>query len=92
LAKGRSVIDNAAREPEVEDLGQQLIAMGAKIEGLGTSRLTIDGVDDSLAPANTRSSPDRVVSATYLAAGSSPAARSAWWTRAPITWRCCCAR
>ena len=43
LADGRSVIDNAAREPEVEDLGRQLQAMGARIEGLGTSRLTIDG-------------------------------------------------
>ena len=54
LAEGRSVIDNAAREPEVEDLGKQLIAMGARIEGLGTSRLTIDGVDE-LRPATTTS-------------------------------------
>lgn len=68
LAEGRSVIDNAAREPEVEDLGRQLIAMGARIEGLGTSRLTIDGVE-SLEPANHEVIPDRVVSATYLAAG-----------------------
>ena len=68
LAKGRSVIDNAAREPEVEDLGRQLIAMGAKIEGLGTSRLTIDGVA-GLKPASHEVITDRVVSATYLAAG-----------------------
>jgi UDP-N-acetylglucosamine 1-carboxyvinyltransferase len=66
LAQGRSVIDNAAREPEVEDLGRQLQAMGAKIEGLGTSRLTIDGVE-RLAPARHRVIPDRVVAATYLA-------------------------
>ena len=68
LAEGRSVIDNAAREPEVEDLGNQLIAMGARIEGLGTSRLTIDGVDE-LHPARHDVVTDRVVSATYLAAG-----------------------
>ena len=68
LADGRSVIDNAAREPEVEDLGHQLISMGAHIEGLGTSRLTIDGVD-RLSPADHYVVTDRVVSATYLAAG-----------------------
>ncbi len=66
LADGRSVIDNAAREPEVEDLGRQLIAMGAQIDGLGTSRLTIDGVE-RLAPATHEVVTDRVVSATYLA-------------------------
>jgi len=68
LAEGRSVIDNAAREPEVEDLGRQLVAMGARIEGLGTSRLTIDGVAH-LVPARHEVIADRVVSATYLAAG-----------------------
>lgn len=68
LAEGRSVIDNAAREPEVEDLARQLIAMGARIEGLGTSRLTIDGVEE-LHPARHHVVTDRVVSATYLASG-----------------------
>ena len=68
LAEGRSIIDNAAREPEVEDLGRQLIAMGARIEGLGTSRLTIDGVGE-LSPATHCVVTDRVVAATYLAAG-----------------------
>jgi len=68
LADGRSVIDNAAREPEVEDLGRQLVAMGARIEGLGTSRLTIDGVEH-LEPARHDVVTDRVVSATYLASG-----------------------
>ncbi|EQD37225.1 UDP-N-acetylglucosamine 1-carboxyvinyltransferase, partial [mine drainage metagenome] len=67
LAEGRSVIDNAAREPEVEDLGRQLIAMGARIEGLGTSRLTIDGVA-ALQPTRHEVITDRVVAATYLAA------------------------
>lgn len=68
LADGRSVIDNAAREPEVEDLGRQLLEMGAHIEGLGTSRLTIDGVTE-LKPASHRVVTDRVVAATYLASG-----------------------
>jgi UDP-N-acetylglucosamine 1-carboxyvinyltransferase len=68
LADGRSVIDNAAREPEVEDLGKQLIAMGARIEGLGTSRLTVHGVVE-LHPARHDVVTDRVVSATYLASG-----------------------
>lgn len=68
LASGRTVIDNAAREPEVEDLAQHLVAMGAHIEGLGTSRLTIEGVDE-LHGATHDVIPDRVVAATYLAAG-----------------------
>ena len=67
LAEGRTVIDNAAREPEVEDLGRQLQAMGAHIEGLGTSRLAIEGVAE-LTAATHEVIPDRVVSATYLAA------------------------
>lgn len=66
LAEGRTVIENAAREPEVEDLGRQLQAMGARIEGLGTSRLTIHGVGELAAAAHTVVT-DRVVSATYLA-------------------------
>ena len=45
LAKGETVIDNAAREPHTQDLGQFLNNLGAKIEGIGTSRLTIQGVD-----------------------------------------------
>ncbi|HEY5265796.1 MAG TPA: UDP-N-acetylglucosamine 1-carboxyvinyltransferase [Acidimicrobiales bacterium] len=68
LAEGRTIIDNAAREPEVEDLGHQLQAMGANIQGLGTSLLTIDGVPE-LSPARHDVVTDRVVSATYLASG-----------------------
>jgi UDP-N-acetylglucosamine 1-carboxyvinyltransferase len=68
LAEGRSVIDNAAREPEVEDLARQLIAMGAKIDGLGTSRLSIEGVAE-LHAARHEVITDRVVTATYLASG-----------------------
>jgi UDP-N-acetylglucosamine 1-carboxyvinyltransferase len=74
LATGRSVIDNAAREPEVEDLARQLVAMGARIEGLGTSRLVVDGVPELQAAAH-EVIPDRVVAATYLAAGIMTAGR-----------------
>jgi UDP-N-acetylglucosamine 1-carboxyvinyltransferase len=69
LADGRTMIDNAAREPEVEDLGHQLVAMGARIEGLGTSRLVIDGVEE-LQPATHDVVTDRVVAATFLAAAA----------------------
>ena len=67
LAKGTTVIENAAREPEVCDLAAFLTAMGARISGAGTSRLHVEGVDE-LAPADHRVIPDRVVAATYLAA------------------------
>jgi len=67
LAKGTTVIENAAREPEVIDLCAMLSSMGAGIEGAGTSHLEIEGVDQ-LAPANHRAIPDRVEAATFLAA------------------------
>ncbi len=66
LAQGRTVIENAAREPEVEDLGRQLVAMGARVDGLGTSRLTVEGVT-ALHAAHHAVVSDRVVSGTYLA-------------------------
>jgi UDP-N-acetylglucosamine 1-carboxyvinyltransferase len=68
-AEGTTVIDNAAREPEVEDLAVMLNAMGAQIEGLGTSRLVVEGVE-ALRPADHEVVPDRVVAATYLAAAT----------------------
>jgi UDP-N-acetylglucosamine 1-carboxyvinyltransferase len=68
-ASGTTVIDNAAREPEVEDLASMLNAMGARVAGLGTSRLVIEGVD-ALRPADHVVVADRVVAATYLAAGA----------------------
>ena len=52
LAKGETVLDNAAREPEIVDLGQCLIAMGAKITGLGTSEIVIEGVPSCTAPTH----------------------------------------
>jgi UDP-N-acetylglucosamine 1-carboxyvinyltransferase len=67
LAKGTTVIENAAREPEVQDLAELLGAMGAHISGAGTSRLEIEGVDE-LHPASHRAVADRVEAATFLAA------------------------
>ena len=67
LAKGTTVIDNAAREPEIADLAAFLNRMGAVIEGAGTSTITVEGVD-SLGPADHEVIPDRIEAATYLAA------------------------
>lgn len=69
LAEGTTVIENAAREPEVVDLGQCLMAMGARIEGLGTDRLTIHGVP-RLYGAHYRVMPDRIETGTYLVAAA----------------------
>jgi UDP-N-acetylglucosamine 1-carboxyvinyltransferase len=69
LAKGVTVIENAAREPEVQDLANFLISMGAQIEGAGTSRIEIDGVD-ALHPSDHVCIPDRIEAATYLIAGA----------------------
>jgi UDP-N-acetylglucosamine 1-carboxyvinyltransferase len=69
LAEGESVIENAAREPEVVDLAQFLIAMGAKIQGAGTDRIVIQGVD-RLHPASYDVLPDRIETGTYLVAGA----------------------
>lgn len=67
LAKGTTVIENAAREPEVQDLATMLISMGATVRGAGTSRIEVEGVG-SLEPARHRVVADRVVAATVLAA------------------------
>lgn len=68
-AKGSTVIDNAAREPEIADLCEFLVGMGAEIEGVGTSRLVVHGVEPgSLQATNHRVVPDRIQAATYLAA------------------------
>jgi UDP-N-acetylglucosamine 1-carboxyvinyltransferase len=68
-AKGTTVIDNAAREPEITDLCHFLVAMGAQIEGIGTSTLTIHGVERGELRATRHSVvPDRIQAATYLAA------------------------
>jgi UDP-N-acetylglucosamine 1-carboxyvinyltransferase len=69
LAEGTTIIDNAAREPEIVDLCELLVAMGAQIAGIGTSQLVIHGVDAaSLRPADHSTVPDRIQAATYIAA------------------------
>ncbi|MBI3729391.1 MAG: UDP-N-acetylglucosamine 1-carboxyvinyltransferase [Burkholderiales bacterium] len=67
LAEGETVLENAAREPEVTDLANLLVAMGAKIEGIGTDRLVIQGVD-SLHGATHTVIADRIETATFLCA------------------------
>ncbi len=67
LAKGTTVLANCAREPEVEDLAKLLTAMGAKIEGAGTSQITIHGVD-KLGGATHQVLPDRIETGTYAVA------------------------
>ncbi|MBR7783958.1 UDP-N-acetylglucosamine 1-carboxyvinyltransferase [Undibacterium luofuense] len=67
LAEGETVLENAAREPEVTDLAHLLVAMGAKIEGIGTDRLIIQGVDQ-LHGASHSVIADRIETATFLCA------------------------
>jgi UDP-N-acetylglucosamine 1-carboxyvinyltransferase len=72
LARGTTRIENAAVEPEVSDLGRLLGSMGARIQGIGTSCLVVDGVDElSGTPPGRphRVLPDRIEAGTYLAAG-----------------------
>jgi UDP-N-acetylglucosamine 1-carboxyvinyltransferase len=69
LAAGQTVLENAAREPEVVDLARCLIAMGARISGAGTDRIVIDGVT-SLSGASHRIMPDRIETGTFAAAVS----------------------
>ena len=67
LAKGETVIDNAAREPEIVDICRMLESMGAQIGGVGTSTLTIEGVE-SLHPTEHTTVPDRLVAGTWAVA------------------------
>ncbi len=69
LAEGTTILENAAREPEVVDLADCLIAMGARISGAGTDTLVIDGVE-SLHGAHYQVLPDRIETGTYLLAGA----------------------
>ncbi len=69
LAKGRTVISNAAKEPEVTDTAKALIAMGAKISGLDSDVLTIDGVDE-LGPATYEVMADRIEAGTIIIAAA----------------------
>jgi len=69
LAKGTSKLSNAAMEPEITALARMLVKMGAKIEGIGTNILEIEGVDE-LKQCNEETIPDRIEAATYLIAGA----------------------
>jgi len=69
LASGTTVIENAAREPEIGDLAALLIAMGAKIHGAGTDRIEIEGVTE-LGGATHRVLPDRIEAGTLIVAGA----------------------
>ena len=69
LAKGETVLANAAREPEITDLGECLIAMGAKITGLGTDTIRIEGVE-KLHGAKHSILPDRIEAGTYMVAAA----------------------
>ncbi len=69
LAQGKTVLSNAAREPEITDLAQCLMKMGAKIDGLGSSTLTIEGVDQ-LHGAYHSVVPDRIEAGTYAVAAA----------------------
>jgi len=67
LADGETVLENAAREPEVTDLANLLVAMGARIDGIGTDRLVIQGVDELHGASHSVIS-DRIEAATFLCA------------------------
>jgi UDP-N-acetylglucosamine 1-carboxyvinyltransferase len=69
LAEGVTVLENAAREPEISDLARLLVAMGARIEGAGTERIEIEGVPE-LGGARHRIIPDRIEAGTLLVGGA----------------------
>ncbi|PWB63688.1 MAG: UDP-N-acetylglucosamine 1-carboxyvinyltransferase [Bradyrhizobiaceae bacterium] len=69
LARGTTVIENAAREPEIVDVGECLVKMGAKISGLGTSRIVVEGVS-RLGGARHSVLPDRIETGTYAMAAA----------------------
>lgn len=74
LAQGTTVLENAAREPEIVDLAECLISMGAKIKGVGTDRLEIEGVK-SLSGCTHTVMPDRIETGTYLVAAAATGGR-----------------
>jgi UDP-N-acetylglucosamine 1-carboxyvinyltransferase len=69
LAQGTTIIDNAAMEPEIAALAEYLVKMGARIHGIGTNHLEIEGVD-VLHPADCITIPDRIETGTLLVAGA----------------------
>jgi len=69
LAKGTTIINNAAMEPEITNLAEYLVSMGARISGINTASLEIEGVDE-LAPAEVQTIPDRIEAGTVLTAAA----------------------
>lgn len=69
IAKGTTVIENAARDPEIEDLAEMLNGMGAKVSGAGSTTIVIEGVE-SLRPADHVTIPDRLEAGTFLIAAA----------------------
>ncbi len=67
LAKGLTIIENAAKEPEIVDLANYLISMGAKIKGAGTSIIEIEGVSELIPPDSYEVIPDRIEAGTFMA-------------------------
>ena len=84
LADGETVLENAAREPEVTDLANFLIGMGAKIEGAGTGTITVQGVD-KLGGTDYSVLPDRIETGTYLVAAAMTGGRIKIVNTAPET-------
>ena len=84
LAEGTTILENAAREPEVVDLANCLIAMGAKIQGAGTDRITVEGVE-SLQGVDYTVLPDRIETGTFLAAAAITGGRVRTLNAAPST-------
>lgn len=84
LAEGTTVIENAAREPEVIDLALFLNAMGARVSGAGTDMVTIEGVE-RLGSCRHRVMPDRIETATYLIAAAATGGRVRTLSTAPTT-------
>ena len=74
LAEGTTVLENAAREPEIVDLANLLVAMGARIEGIGTATLVVHGVD-RLQGCHYSVMPDRIETGTYLVAAATTRGR-----------------
>ena len=71
VAEGRTLVENAAREPEIEDLARMLSAMGARVQGAGTSTIEVEGVPlSSLHPCEHTTVGDRIEAGTFLAGGA----------------------
>jgi UDP-N-acetylglucosamine 1-carboxyvinyltransferase len=69
LARGNTIIENAAIEPEITQLAEYLTAMGARLQGIGTNRMEVEGVDE-LHAADITTIPDRIEAGTFLVAGA----------------------